>query len=218
MLNHTAFQIDCSGTNLECEYSLRCFGIPTDDIPRTCTGKIKTKYLAKWMRVRTAMDDHRRIMAQNDYNSYYAKPPSVRAFPGIECPEVNCVLFRLAGLASTHPGNVEFRLFLQDKEGEREQLKTLRQKDDYLHQIIEETAMRGFRFLVFDESRYWYNEITDYKVLRKHIFQAQRDIVKRAKARASAVQETRSNTAAFTSLNGSLARNQNCGTNKKNKR
>eukprot|EP00531_Pseudo-nitzschia_arenysensis_P003655 CAMPEP_0116122170 /NCGR_PEP_ID=MMETSP0329-20121206/4074_1 /TAXON_ID=697910 /ORGANISM="Pseudo-nitzschia arenysensis, Strain B593" /LENGTH=500 /DNA_ID=CAMNT_0003616005 /DNA_START=279 /DNA_END=1780 /DNA_ORIENTATION=- len=205
-----------SGTNLECEYSLRCFGIPTDDIPRTCTGKIKTKYLAKWMRVRTAMDDHRRIMAQNDYNSYYAKPPSVRAFPGIECPEVNCVLFRLAGLASTHPGNVEFRLFLQDKEKEREQLKTLQEKDNHLHQIIKETADRGFRFLVFDENRYWYEEITDYKVLRKHIFQAQRDIVKRAKARAS-VQMSKSNTAAFTSLYGGAPQSR-CGTNKKNKK
>jgi len=206
-----------TGTSLECEYNLRCFGVPTDDIPRTCTGKIKTKYLAKWMKVRTAMDDHRRIMAQNQYNAYYAKPPSVRLFPGIECPEVNCVLFRLAGLASTHPGNVEFRLFLQDKDSERDQLKTLRQKDDYLHQIIEETATRGFRFLVFDESRYWYNEIIDYKVLRKHIFQAQRDIGKRAKARAS-VQSTNSNTAAFTSLDGSTLCKQGCGANKRYKK
>lgn len=169
------------------------------------------------MRVRTAMDDHRRIMAQNDNNSYYAKPPSMRAFPGIECPEINCVLFRLAGLASTHPGNVEFRLFLEEKEGKRGQLKTLRQKDDYLHQIIEETAVRGFRFLAFDESRYWYNEIRDYKVLRKHIFQAQRDIGKRAKAQVS-MQLTKSNTAVFTSLDGSATCKQNCGTKKKSKR
>ena len=189
------------GTNLECEYSLRCFGIPTDDIPRTCTGKIKTRYLMKWIKVRTAMDDHRRIMAQNDYNSYYANPPSMRTFPAIECPEVNCVLFRLAGLASTHPGNVEFRLFLQDKECERVHLKTLQAKDNHLHQIIKETAARGFRFLAFDESRYWYNEINDYKVLRKYIFQAQRDISKRTRARSS-VQLTKSNTAAFTSLDG----------------
>lgn len=198
-----------SGTNLECEYSLRCFGIPTEGIPRTFTGKMKTKYLAKWMKIRTAMDDYRRMMSQNDHNTYYAKPPSMRAFPGIECPEVNCVLFRLAGLASTHPMNVEFRLYLEEKDGEREQLKTLRQKDDHLHQIIEETARRGLRFLVFDEERYWYTEITDYKTLRKHIFQAQRDIVKRAKARAQ-VQLSKSNTVAFTDLDGSTGREQNC--------
>lgn len=162
------------------------------------------------------MDDHRRLMAQNDYNSYYAKPPSVRAYPGIECPEINCVLFRLAGLASTHPGNVEFRSFLQDKEKEREQLKTLKEKDSHLHQIIQETATRGFRFLVFDENRYCYNEINDYKILRKHIFQAQRDIVKRKKARAS-VQMFKSNTAAFTSLSGSVPQSR-CGTNKKYKK
>ena len=161
------------------------------------------------------MDDQRRLMAQNDYNLYYTKPPAMRAFPGIECPEVNCVLFRLAGLASTHPGNVEFRLFLQDKERERRQLKTLQEKDDYLHNIIQETTARGFRFLVFDENRYWYYEITDYKVLRKHIFQALRDIVKRAKARAS-VQLTKSNTAVFTSLDGlALAHNDSCGSTKK---
>ena len=195
------------GTNLECEYSLRCFGVPTEDIPRTCTGKIKTKYLAKWVKVRTAMDDFRRMMAKNNYNAYYATLPAHRLFPGIECPEVNCVLFRLAGLASRHPGNVEFRLFLQEKESEREKMKTLRQKDDYLHQVIKETYLKGFRFLVFDENRFWYNEITDYEALRKHIFQAQRDIGKRAKARAS-VQLIKSNTAVFISLDG-------CGSCKK---
>ena len=155
-------------------------------------------------------------MAQNDYNAYYAKPPAMRYFPGIECPEVNCVLFRLAGLAATHPGNVEFRLFLQDKERERGQLKTLQEKDNYLHTIIEETTTRGFRFLVFDENRYWYNEITDYKVLRKHIFQALRDIVKRAKARAS-VQETKSNTTVFASLDGSRPHSNDCGSSKKSR-
>jgi len=134
---------------------------------------------------------------------YYATSPAARLFPGIECPEINCVLFRLAGLASRHPGNVEFRLFLQEKEGEREQMKTLRQKDDYLHEVIKEAYLNGFRFLVFDENRFWYNEIIDYEILRKHIFQAQRDIGKRAKARES-VQETRSNTVVvFTGMDGS---------------
>ena len=207
------------GTSLECEYSLRCFGIPTEDIPRTCTGKIKTKFLSKWVKVRTAMDDHRRMMAQNNYNSYYARPPVLRDFPGIECPEVNCVLFRLAGLASTHPGNVEFRLLLQEKEKDREKLKTLKQKDDHLNQIIEEMIQRGLRFLVFDENRHWYNEITDYRVLRKHVCQAQRDIGKRVKARTS-VQLAKSNTAVFARLDGSSSNpcEQNCGTTKKNKR
>eukprot|EP00535_Pseudo-nitzschia_heimii_P003665 CAMPEP_0197192918 /NCGR_PEP_ID=MMETSP1423-20130617/26047_1 /TAXON_ID=476441 /ORGANISM="Pseudo-nitzschia heimii, Strain UNC1101" /LENGTH=547 /DNA_ID=CAMNT_0042645935 /DNA_START=131 /DNA_END=1774 /DNA_ORIENTATION=+ len=208
------------GTSLECEYSLRCFGIPIEDIPRTCTGKIKTKFLVKWVKIRTAMDDHRRMMAQNNYNSYYARPPSARAFPGIECPEVNCVLFRLAGLAATHPGNVEFRLFLQEKEIEREKLKTLKQKEDHLNQIIKEMALRGLRFLVFDENCHWYNEITDYSILRNHVFKAQRGIGKRIKARTS-MQLAKSNTAVFSSLDGFASNpcEQNCGTTKKkNKR
>jgi hypothetical protein len=172
------------GTLLECEYSLRCFGISTEDIPQTFTGKIKTKYLSKWIKVRTAMDDHRRIAAQNNYNKYYeCMPLSIRIYPGIECPEINCVLFRLAGLASKHPGNVEFRLFLQEKEAGREKLKTFQQKDDYLHEVIKESLIKGYRFLLFNETRYIYYEIHDYEILRKHIFQAQRDISKRTKAR-----------------------------------
>eukprot|EP00536_Pseudo-nitzschia_multiseries_P013055 jgi/Psemu1/245100/estExt_Genewise1.C_5330025 len=192
------------GTNLECDYSLRCFGVPTEDIPRTCTGKIKTKYLAKWIKVRTSIDDHRRMKARNDYNAYYATPASDRVFPGIECPGVNCVLFRLSGLASKHPGNVEFRTFLQEKEEEKKQLKTLQQIDDHVYQIIDETVKKGFRFLVFDENKFWYNEINDYETLRKHVFQAQRDIMKITKARA-ALQVTKSNTAAFTALDGNNA-------------
>lgn len=190
-----------SGTGLECEYSLRCFGVPTEDIPRTCTGKIKTKYWARWIKVRTCMDDHRRLMARNDHNSYYATPASDRTFPGIECPEVKCVLFRSAGLASRHPGNVEFRTFLQDRESEREQLKTVQQKDAHLYRIVEVTVNRGFRFLVFDEDKFWYKQINDYEILRKHIFQAQRDVLKRIKARAN-LRLTKSNTAAFTGLDG----------------
>jgi len=192
------------GTNLDCDYSLRCFGVPTDDIPRTCTGKIKTKHLAKWIKVRTSIDDHRRMKARNDYNAYYATPASERVFPGIECPGVNCVLFRLAGLGSKHPGNVEFRTYLEEQEEKKKQLKTLQEIDDHLHQIIEETVNNGFRFLVFDENKFWYNEINDYETLRKHVFQAQRDVMKRMKARA-ALQVTKSNTIVFTRLDGNSA-------------
>jgi len=106
-------------------------------------------------------------------------------------------------LASRHPGNVEFKLFLQEKDSERDKLKTLAEKDCFLHGVIKEAYVRGFRFMQFDEAQFWYYEIKDYEILRKHVFQAQRDVGKRTKA-IGKVQVTKGGAATdlFTGLDG----------------
>lgn len=61
--------------------------------------------------------------------------------------------------------------------------ETLAEKDCFLQSIIQEAFGRGFRFLAYNDSLGWYEEITDYRVLRKHVSQALRDYCKRLRAR-----------------------------------
>jgi len=198
-----------SGTNVEIEYSLRQFGIPVDDIPRTPSGSVKTKNAVRFLKIRTAMDNYRKqqecaLKALN--NGSQLDPAKLamynRPFPGIECPDLHCVLFRKSGVAWDHPGNVEFRSLIQEREADRSKQKTLMQKDAYLHGIIQEAYQRGFRFLLFDSSNNWYTEILDYETVRKHVFQAVRDQTRRSRARKN-LQTTKSSTRDFAAVDGS---------------
>ena len=92
-----------AGTPVECDYNLRSFGIPTDDIPRTNTGSIKLKNHTTLIKVQMNMD------------AFLKEAGSGHGFePGIECPEIKCVLF--GRYAWDHPDNIEFRGLLQDIE------------------------------------------------------------------------------------------------------
>ena len=126
------------GTSIECEYALKCFGVPTEDVPKTLVGNISTTYLTKWLAVRTAIDQHRAVLAQQDYRTYYRLSVAERQYPGLECPELNCVVFQArgvgAGSAAKYPGNVQLRLFLQERQAaqlQQQQQKQRHNDDDH---------------------------------------------------------------------------------------
>ena len=178
----------------ETSYKLRCFGIPTDDFPVTSSGSIKTKKLMKWIKFRTAIEANRKreeglfpssnkkqqqqqhqqnnnTQNQNQNNKNNDPPP----FLGIECPELNSVIFRNGGSAWDHPGNAQFRGILTRREHDREQQKTMAQKNEFLNGIIEEAWADGLTFLQYDDNHECFMEIRDYTILRKKVFQALRD-------------------------------------------
>ena len=57
------------GEALELQYGLMGFGIPTEDIPVSWSGKIKTKNLGHWMSVRYAIEQYDATL-----HSYYNRP------------------------------------------------------------------------------------------------------------------------------------------------
>ena len=185
---------------MECLYSLRSFGFPVDHIPLTNSGVVKTKAWSKWLSFRKAYDRH-----WQDLEKQTSLNPSapIAEFPGIECPDLGSIIFRSAGLAFHHPGNVEFRRILERREGDREKLKSMAEKDDYLQEIIQECLSSNLHFVIYDKTKGWYEQTQDYDVIRKNVFQAVRDQSKRSRARkASAMQMNDSSTSDFAELYG----------------
>ena len=101
-----------AGTPVECDYNLRSFGIPTDDIPRTNTGSIKLKNHTTLIKVQMNMDAFLKEARETGGDQTAGSGHGFE--PGIECPEIKCVLF--GRYAWDHPGNIEFRGLLQDIE------------------------------------------------------------------------------------------------------
>jgi hypothetical protein len=189
------------GTQIECMYSLRSFGFPTDLVPITSSGVVKTKSLNKFLAFRKAYDTF-----QQQTKGEIQTNPSSRLplqFPGLDCPDLSCVIFRSAGLAWDHPGNIEFRKIIERREQDRSNLKSMTEKNYHLHQIIEECMSTNLRFVIYDKKNEWYVETQDYDLIRKCVFQALRDQSKRKKARnATGMQTSESNTNTFANLDG----------------
>eukprot|EP00536_Pseudo-nitzschia_multiseries_P013534 jgi/Psemu1/320473/estExt_fgenesh1_pm.C_5830001 len=164
------------GTQMECDYKLRTFGIPTEHIPRSYTGKIKDSYHKTFLKSRTAMDDHRKAEAKNDYHYYYATTSKTKPFPAIECPENNCFLVRKHGVAWNHPGNMELRNFLAEKEQEHGRKRL---KGEFISSVVDELNARHIHILLFDEKNSWYTKVTEKEEIQKHVLQVVRDIRKR---------------------------------------
>ena len=164
-----------TGTPLECDYTLRSFGIPTHDIPRTHTHKIKVKNHNRFIKVRRAVDAFvEKAIASNEV--------AFMRFPGIECPEVNCVIF--GKYAWDHPGNIEFRGLLREMFVGKERHADL---SDHMHSMVKhvivESFYRKFRFLMYDRNSFLYKEVTEYGEVWGLTEQALKEYWKRSKAK-----------------------------------
>jgi len=188
------------GTQVKCDYDLRSFGIPTEFIPRSSTGKIKDSYHKTFLKTKMAMDQHRKAESRNDYRYYYASTSIIKLFPAIECPENNCFLVRKHGVAWNNPGNVELRNFLEEEE-QKHGKKRL--KGEFIRSIVDEINARNINILVFDEKNSWYTKVTEKDEFQKHILQAVRDIRKRkSKKKNLLVQSNNCDTNKFQALDG----------------
>ena len=166
------------GTPMECDYKLRCFGIPTDDIPRTYTHTIKLKNHARLIEVRKTIDGFR---GGNKGTNQYMN----MRFPGIECPEINCVIF--GKCAYNYPGNIEYRGLL--REIEEENVESDRENPGVIHfmtkRVIEESPRQKFRFMMYDRNTFLYTEVTEYEALWKLVEHSVRDYRKRNRAKTT---------------------------------
>jgi len=92
------------GEPVELRYELQSFGIPTDTIPMTWSGTVKTVYHKNWMKLRRAVED-----------SCYKNTASSEMEEVVECPNSNDVLFRQGTSIYAHPGNARFRSLVEQK-------------------------------------------------------------------------------------------------------
>jgi len=190
-----------SGTQIECEYSLRSFGIPIVDIPTTHTGTIKLKNHGRFLKVRIIHDKFIKEQANDNYRNYYAPENQIMPFLKIQCPELHCVLFRKNGVAWEFPGNIKFRAFLLEidnriaeniQEQQQQQQRyiantiasslsssVIMNREEHVEYLLKETNIRGFTFMLYDEKNHWYIKITEKDELRKQLASALRGHRKR---------------------------------------
>jgi len=174
-----------SGTQIECNYALSSCGIKLDDIPMTYTGKIKTLSHKRWMKVRKLHDEFIKQKAMThvygDYRNFYTMDNihKVQQFPGVYCPEVNCVLFHTNGFAWDFPGNIKFRDLIESLPNKQDE----NENEDLIDTIIRiSLSEKGFQFMLYDEENYWYTELVHRDEIRKYVGFALRGHLRRCKA------------------------------------
>ena len=143
------------------------FGIPSEQLPVTSTGTVKTKNHVQWMRY---VKEKEKAMAEG------------RPFDGIDCPGANDVLFSLGRHAWSHSGYAMFRGLIEHYHPRHNTTTSLEEKTAITWEIVEEVEKKGGRFLAWD-SRGWWVKINDRNVIRGKIALAFRNHSKRVIAR-----------------------------------
>lgn len=198
-----------AGSQIECEYSLKSFGIPHEDITITEGNNIKNKNVQKFLNARRSIEyfrhrqRERRAQMQERQHSFGELASSTEIIgeeteqcPGIECPEVNCVVFGDKSLNNL-PANVEFRDLLKRMERQREEAinsshGSVLPIKRFIETIIENARSpeHNLRFLVFDKKYSLFVDIKDHSELCKRVSQSLRDQRKRSKQVATSGQGT----------------------------
>lgn len=110
------------GEPMELHYVLQGYGIPTDNIPMTWSGSIKTNNFKNWMKLRKAIEDDaeakRQYLRDLQRGRFQSSSDSHRAYSDtlsnvVECPNSTDILFRQGTSLSNHPGNARFRSLIE---------------------------------------------------------------------------------------------------------
>lgn len=187
-----------AGSQLECNYSLRSFGIPHEDITITEGNNIKTKNVQKFINARRSIESFRQNQREKRAQMKEQQQPLEEMYPsieeecpGIECPGVDCIVFGDKAWNGL-PANIEFREMLKLMERQREESLNSSEGHilpikQFIESIIEKARSpeHNLRFLVFDKQSSLFIDIRDYNELCKRVSQALRDQRKRSKLVAS---------------------------------
>ena len=185
------------GSQLECNYSLKSFGIVPDDVPVSDDGHIKNKKVAKFIAARKSIESiwqqqyRQRQQAKGITNASTTDPfmsgsittTMSSSHVGVECPEVNCVIF--GNRARYNPANLEFRNILKVMQTNREErvarCETVPVVKEFIIDIIQtaKSPEHNLRFMAIDKTTSLFVEIDNFQELYSTVSQALRDERKR---------------------------------------
>ena len=152
---------------MELRYVLNGYGIPTDSLPVSWTGKIKTQYLKQWMKVR-------RIIESDDNVTREGSIPILTKAQRrlvVECPELNDIVFKKGSSGMLHPGNVRFRSLVQSRYEQGNLLTTA----SLITATLEDIKRQNLRVLVWNEKSQYFSIVIDPQVIYKKIEYLVRD-------------------------------------------
>ncbi len=168
------------GESVELRYKLNAFGLPSDQIPITFSGKIKCVYLKQWLKVRQRIEeaeaDSNHVFNCNsasDASDSASMPKSTsietsQAESMIESPYLSDIIFRKGASLVSHAGNAALRTLVVTKA--RSELmnpsSSPTKMGRFVEEIIQELRQTGLeraangsgkpcRFLVWDEGGWW---------------------------------------------------------------
>ena len=141
------------GTPMELRYKLNGYGIPTDSLPMSWTGNIKTSYLKQWIRVRQFIEQDSTSGSQ------------IQRQLLVECPNLNDIIFKKGSAGMIHPGNILFRSLVQSKyeQGNLFTTKSL------IVATLDEIERQGLRILTWNEKHQFFSVISDQQIIYKKI-------------------------------------------------
>jgi len=103
--------ITTQGTEIECRYKLKSYGIPTELYPLTLTGNFKFNSLQVWMKTRLLLENkdekNRKNNRHGSWNEEDFEKDDI-----VECPCKHDVTFRRGTSSLINPGNVSFRALM----------------------------------------------------------------------------------------------------------
>ena len=181
---------DTSGEQQEIQYQLMGYGIPTQVLPTTESGQIKTKNYTQWYKTRVMLEKQAALAASR--SSFSGDPSSTSSnrksdplVPGacygaIECPRLNDVLYERTKPCMFHPGNTLFKGLLEERKTDHATL-TQTAKRDLTWSIVEEVERRRGRFLKWDQRGFWV-PIANRSEIRLKVATSLRDFNKHTRA------------------------------------
>jgi hypothetical protein len=174
------------GSHIECEYGLLSFGVPSNLLPYTTEGQLKTANHKKWIQRRIVMDHELKRGNQ--------------VFSGIELPRPNDVLLGKGRPLQTHPGNRRLLVLAEFYLEEYDQANPDGGRTNVVRKMIQKvlypsssstndsqndpTTIRGNRgrFLQRREDQFnsgWWEEVTEEQIMIAKASHALRGIRKR---------------------------------------
>jgi hypothetical protein len=136
------------------------YGIPSDYLPITNTGNLKTQNHQKWIAFREAKG--------------YALQQGV-PFDGIDCPCLKDVLSGKGPHVSNHPGNRTFRKIMESRFKEHYDAGSVDRKTEITWEVVREMQRLHARFLIKDKS-WWI--VVDQDAAREKVSVSFRDMRK----------------------------------------
>mmetsp|Transcript_5105 Transcript_5105/g.12200 ORF Transcript_5105/g.12200 Transcript_5105/m.12200 type:complete len:520 (-) Transcript_5105:56-1615(-) len=107
------------GESMELRYKLQAFGIPSEKLPITYSGTVKTANLKKWLRFRHLQEDeryHKTMASKEKICEHDSRNPNhTKKFEMIDCPYLTDILFRKGKNFASQPGNASLRRIIKSK-------------------------------------------------------------------------------------------------------
>mmetsp|Transcript_24896 Transcript_24896/g.58418 ORF Transcript_24896/g.58418 Transcript_24896/m.58418 type:complete len:524 (+) Transcript_24896:322-1893(+) len=156
-----------TGTPMELRYVLNSYGIPSDSLPVSWTGKIKIQYLKQWMKTRQIIehdDDKTRVGSIGTLTK-------AQRLLVVECPELNDIVFKKGTSGMLHPGNVRFRSLVQSRYEQGNLLTTA----SLIAAILKDIERENIRVVVWNEKVQYFSVVINPQVIYKKIEYLVRD-------------------------------------------